>query len=135
MNHFIKSVAIESCQVELVIWDNTGINENDRLRRLSYKDVHMLLICFDISDPDSFENVEYMWNAEAAQFLARVPKVLVGCKKDLRNSTQTLSRLRRQDMMPISPYAVCMASFMMIAKLNKNVGEQASNQDRGVGIL
>ncbi|KAL6155353.1 hypothetical protein ACJQWK_00875 [Exserohilum turcicum] len=105
MNHFIKSVAIESCQVELVIWDNTGINENDRLRRLSYKDVHMLLICFDISDPDSFENVEYMWNAEAAQFLARVPKVLVGCKKDLRNSTQTLSRLRRQDMMPISPYA------------------------------
>jgi hypothetical protein len=60
MNNFVKTTEIEDRKIELDIWDNNGMEENERLRRLSYKNVHMLLICFDISDPDSFANVEYM---------------------------------------------------------------------------
>ena len=51
---------MEGHQIELDIWDNTGMNDYERLRRLSYDNVHVVLICFSISDPDSFENVEHM---------------------------------------------------------------------------
>jgi hypothetical protein len=60
MNHFIKSRKIKDRQVELVIWDNTGREGYEIMRRLSYDDAHIVLICFDIGDPDSFENIDYM---------------------------------------------------------------------------
>jgi GTPase SAR1 family protein len=60
MNHFIRSTKISDRQVELVIWDNTGREGYETMRRLSYEDAHIVLICFDISDPDSFENIDYM---------------------------------------------------------------------------
>ena len=60
MNHFIRSTKIRDRQIELVIWDNTGREGYEMMRRLSYEDAHIVLICFDISDPDSFENIDYM---------------------------------------------------------------------------
>jgi hypothetical protein len=59
-NNFIKTTVIEGHEIELVIWDNTGMEGYERLRRLSYQDVHVVLICFDISEPDSLDNVEHM---------------------------------------------------------------------------
>lgn len=69
MNNFIKTTEIEGHQIELVIWDCNGMEENEKMRRMSYANVHMLLICFDISDPDSFANVEYMVYLTALFFL------------------------------------------------------------------
>lgn len=60
VNNFVKHVDIEGRQVELIVWDNTGMDDYTRLRRLSYEDVHVVVICFDISNPDSLENVEEM---------------------------------------------------------------------------
>jgi GTPase SAR1 family protein len=60
LNNFIKRVLVEGQDVEVVIWDNSGMDNYERLRRLSYEDVHVILICFDISEPDSLENVQYM---------------------------------------------------------------------------
>ncbi|CAN9124138.1 unnamed protein product [Alternaria alternata] len=105
MNHFIRSTKIRDRQIELVIWDNTGREGYEMMRRLSYEDAHIVLICFDISDPDSFENIDYMWSVEANEYLRDLPKILVGCKKDLRNDNAKLDSLRRQHFIPISPYA------------------------------
>ena len=69
MNNFIKTTEIEGHQIEIVIWDCNGMEENEKMRRMSYANVHMLLICFDISDPDSFANVEYMVYLTALFFL------------------------------------------------------------------
>ncbi|CAN9099574.1 unnamed protein product [Alternaria sp. RS040] len=105
MNHFIRSTKIRDRQIELVIWDNTGREGYEMMRRLSYEDAHIVLICFDISDPDSFENIDYMWSAEANEHLRDLPKILVGCKKELRNDNAKLDSLRRQHFIPVSPYA------------------------------
>ncbi|KAH7379503.1 P-loop containing nucleoside triphosphate hydrolase protein [Pyrenochaeta sp. MPI-SDFR-AT-0127] len=107
LNNFIKKTVIEGHQMELVIWDTTGSDTSghERMRRLSYDDVHVVLICFDIAYPDSFENIEHLWNIEADNFLHDVPKILVGCKKDLRNDKATLNGMRQQQIMPVSPYA------------------------------
>ncbi|KAL1800560.1 hypothetical protein ACET3X_000902 [Alternaria dauci] len=100
-----SSTKIRDRQIELVIWDNTGREGYEMMRRLSYEDAHIVLICFDISDPDSFENIDYMWSAEANEYLRDLPKILVGCKKDLRNDSVKLGSLHRQNLIPISPYA------------------------------
>ncbi|CAG5145720.1 uncharacterized protein ALTATR162_LOCUS1757 [Alternaria atra] len=105
MNHFIKSTKIKDRQVELVIWDNTGREGYEIMRRLSYDDAHIVLICFDIGDLDSFENIDYMWSVEVNDYLRDLPKILVGCKKDLRNDNAKLDSLHRQHLIPISPYA------------------------------
>lgn len=62
LNNFIKKTLIEGHQIELVIWDTTGSDTSayQRMRRLSYDDVHVVLMCFDIANPDSFENIEHM---------------------------------------------------------------------------
>ncbi|WXC45862.1 hypothetical protein QX201_005558 [Fusarium graminearum] len=43
--------------VDLSLWDTSGMDDNDRLRPLSYPDADAVLICFSFDYPDSLENV------------------------------------------------------------------------------
>ena len=43
--------------VELTILDTSGLDEYSRLRRRSYSDGHVVLICFAINNSDSLEAV------------------------------------------------------------------------------
>ncbi|KAF2824483.1 P-loop containing nucleoside triphosphate hydrolase protein, partial [Ophiobolus disseminans] len=99
-NTFSKIVPREGHEVEVVCWDSVGMDYyglyGQQFQRGAHKGVHMVLMCFDISEPDSLENVEDVWNPEANNHLWRIPKILVGCKKDLRND------VRRT--MSVSPY-------------------------------
>ncbi|KAI2483619.1 GTP-binding protein rho3 precursor [Pyrenophora tritici-repentis] len=104
-NTFVTSTTVDGREIELVTWDTRSLDMYESLRRLSYEGTHIVLICFDITDPDSFDNIEEMWNPEVNQYLQDVPKVLVGCKMDLRNSETALAGLRLRNLMPVSPYA------------------------------
>ena len=45
---------------DIVIRDYSGLSHaTEKLRRASYGDVHTVLLCYDISSPDSFENIEH----------------------------------------------------------------------------
>ena len=43
--------------VELGLWDTAGQEDYDRLRPLSYPDTDVILICYDISNQDSCDNI------------------------------------------------------------------------------
>jgi len=58
LNTFIKKTTVEGYEVELVIWDHSGMDNYEQLRRLSYENVDVTLVCFDISEPDSLDNVQ-----------------------------------------------------------------------------
>lgn len=46
--------------LDIVIQDYSGLYRvPDQERRASYGVVHAVLLCFDISSPESFENVEH----------------------------------------------------------------------------
>lgn len=45
--------------LEIVIQDHTGLYNQDQMRHASYGVVHAVLLCFDISSPESFDNVEH----------------------------------------------------------------------------
>ncbi|KZM21005.1 hypothetical protein ST47_g7816 [Ascochyta rabiei] len=78
--------------LEVVVQDHSEVDFfRDHLRHASYGVVHAVLLCFDISSPESFDNVEHKWNHEADLYLNKVPKILVGCKKDInRGGSRTV---------------------------------------------
>jgi Ras family protein A len=102
--NYVADILIDQKTVELALWDTAGQEDYDRLRPLSYPDSHVILICFGIDQPDSLDNVVEKWVPEVIHFCSqpRVPYLLVGCKKDLREDRATLEKLARVGQRPIT---------------------------------
>ncbi|KAH6907462.1 GTP-binding protein rho5 [Coprinopsis sp. MPI-PUGE-AT-0042] len=92
----------EPWQIELSLWDTEGDMNHERLRPLSYPGAHVFLICFSIDSPESLDNVLQKRAGEVIHFCPEVPIILVGCKKDLRNSSATLQKLEKMNQRPVS---------------------------------
>jgi len=58
-------------------------------------------MCFSIDSPDSLENIAEKWNPEVKHFCPKVPVVLVGTKKDLRNDEATKKELMKTRQEPV----------------------------------
>lgn len=100
--NYVADVEVDGKHVELALWDTAGQEDYDRLRPLSYPDSNVVLICFSIDLPDSLDNVQEKWIAEVLHFCQGVPIILVGCKVDLRNNSQTIETLRAIGQQPVS---------------------------------
>jgi Ras family protein A len=100
----VADVVVDNKRVELALWDTAGQEDYDRLRPLSYPDSHVILICFAIDQPDSLDNVQEKWVPEVIHFCShpKVPYLLIGCKRDLRNDRRTLEALGRAGQRPVS---------------------------------
>ncbi|CAH1784969.1 unnamed protein product [Owenia fusiformis] len=90
-------------EVELALWDTAGQEDYDRLRPLSYPDTDVILMCFSIDSPDSLENIPEKWTPEVKHFCPKVPIILVGNKKDLRNDENTKRELMKMKQEPVRP--------------------------------
>jgi Ras family protein A len=55
--NYVADVSIAGHRFELALYDTAGQEDYDRLRPLSYTGAHVFLICFDISEPDTLDNV------------------------------------------------------------------------------
>ncbi|XP_068101075.1 rho-related GTP-binding protein RhoF [Hyperolius riggenbachi] len=101
---FTTSIMIGSKEICLHLYDTAGQEDYDRLRPLSYQDVNLVLICFDVTSPTSFENVLVKWYPEVHHFCRGVPIVLIGCKTDLRMDKERLRKLKSSQQEPITYY-------------------------------
>ncbi|XP_035812845.2 rho-related GTP-binding protein RhoF-like isoform X2 [Amphiprion ocellaris] len=81
----VANTVFDGQQFQLNISDCSGTEDFDRLRPMSYRNVDVVLICYDVMSPATFENVFHRWYPEVQHFCARVPIILVGCKTDLRS--------------------------------------------------
>ena len=109
---------VDGKHVTLRLWDTAGSEDYDRLRPLSYPDSHVILICFSIAIPDSFDNVHEkvrskllvlmfilplpQWISEVNHFCQGLPIILVGLQKDLRSDPKTIDELRRYRQHPVT---------------------------------
>jgi GTPase SAR1 family protein len=50
--------------IGLQLWDTAGQERLDLLRKLSYRDTQVFLLCFDLSQPATLQNVETLWAPE-----------------------------------------------------------------------
>ncbi|XP_037373382.1 rho-related GTP-binding protein RhoD [Talpa occidentalis] len=88
--------------VHLQIWDTAGQVDYDRLRPLFYPDASVLLLCFDVTSPYSFDNIPNRWYPEVSHFCKEVPIILVGCKTDLRKDKVLVKKLRKNRLEPVT---------------------------------
>lgn len=79
----IKSLEVEEKNVKLQIWDTAG---QDRFRNITasyYRGAAGIMIVYDITDPESFNNIN-SWLIEIEKNASKeVYKILVGNKSDL----------------------------------------------------
>jgi Ras family protein A len=118
---YVADIKVDRKNVALALWDTAGQEDYDRLRPLSYPDSHVILICFAIDSPDSFDNIQekvrmaysarwasrltfvvVQWILEVAHFCPGVPMLLVGCKQDLRRSPRVIEQLKRATQRPVT---------------------------------
>ncbi|XDV16350.1 hypothetical protein PO909_016104 [Leuciscus waleckii] len=89
--NYSASETVDGNPVKLALWDTSGVEEYDRLRPLSYPQTDVVLICFSLVDPASFEKVR-----------EKCPIILIGTKLDLRDDKDTIERLEKMKMTPIT---------------------------------
>ncbi|XP_006894710.1 PREDICTED: rho-related GTP-binding protein RhoF [Elephantulus edwardii] len=99
---YTASVMVGSKEVTLNLYDTAGQEDYDRLRPLSYQNTHLVLICYDVMNPTSYDNVIVKWFPEVTHFCPGIPMVLIGCKTDLRKDKEHLRKLRSAQLEPIT---------------------------------
>ncbi|NXA49730.1 RHOF protein, partial [Nothocercus julius] len=99
---YTTSITVGSKEVILNLYDTAGQEDYDRLRPLSYQNTNVVLICYDVMNPTSYDNVVVKWYPEVSHFCHGAPLVLIGCKTDLRKDKEQLRRLRASQQEPIT---------------------------------
>jgi len=55
---YTATVMVDNTILELTLWDTAGQEAYDRLRPLSYPGSNVVLVCFSIANPNSYQNVK-----------------------------------------------------------------------------
>uniref|UniRef100_A0A1A8H296 Ras homolog gene family, member F n=1 Tax=Nothobranchius korthausae TaxID=1143690 RepID=A0A1A8H296_9TELE len=97
-----KTISVGGKQIKLNLYDTAGQEDYDRLRPLSYQEANVVLVCFDVTNPTSFENVLIKWYPEVKHFCGETPVILIGCKTDLRKDKECTRRLKSLNLAPIT---------------------------------
>jgi Ras-related C3 botulinum toxin substrate 1 len=107
---------VDGKNVSLGLWDTAGQAEYDRLRPLSYPQTDIFLICFSLIDPTSLENVHTNWYPEVHHHCPNTPIILIGTKSDLRDDKETLDKLHKLNMAPVTHAQVFTLIFEKVEK-------------------
>ncbi|KAM9793443.1 rho-related GTP-binding protein RhoF [Syngnathus typhle] len=111
------TVVLRGKEVVLNMYDTAGQEDYDRLRPLSYTEAHVILVCFDVTNPTSFDNVTIKWHPEVKHFCPGVPLILIGCKTDLRKDKECCRRLKAVKQAPVTYTQGLAAQQQMNAEL------------------
>jgi small GTP-binding protein len=82
------NVDYESKEIKLSLWDTSGGEEFDKLRRICYKETNIFMIHFDVSNMNSLINIKKTWIPEINKYCPGVPFIIVGNKIDLRDDKE-----------------------------------------------
>ncbi|XP_042199321.1 rho-related GTP-binding protein RhoN [Callorhinchus milii] len=100
--NYTASFEIEKQRIELNMWDTSGSAYYDNVRPLAYPDADAVLICFDISRPETLDSVLKKWQCETQEFCPNAKVLVVGCKIDMRTDLNTLRELSKQRLIPVT---------------------------------
>lgn len=54
---YVTTISLGRKEIKLNLYDTAGQEDYDRLRPLSYQEADLVLVCFDVTNPTSHENV------------------------------------------------------------------------------
>lgn len=99
---FTVHLTVEDEPVSFQLYDTAGQEHFSVLRRLSYPDADVFMVCFSIIDPYSFKRIQTKWLKELAEYSPHTPIVLVGTKHDQRNNINTKILLNKHGLKPVT---------------------------------
>ena len=88
--------------IDLALFDTAGQKDYDRLRPLSYPDTSVVLICFSVDSPVSWNSVTEKWIPQVRHFCGQCLMISVACKGDLRNDSAVINKLKQEGGKPIA---------------------------------
>ncbi|XP_057682954.1 rho-related GTP-binding protein RhoN-like [Corythoichthys intestinalis] len=100
--NYTASFEIDKQRIELNMWDTSGSAYYDNVRPLAYPDSDAVLICFDVSRPETLDSVVKKWQGETQEFCPKAKVVLVGCKLDLRTDVNVMRELSKHRLIPVT---------------------------------
>ncbi|KAG7483947.1 hypothetical protein MATL_G00043710 [Megalops atlanticus] len=98
---FSAVVQVDGNLVRLQLCDTAGQDEFDKLRHFCYSHTDVLLLCFSVVSPASFQNVWEKWLPEIRRRCPLTPVLLVGTQSDLRQDVKVLIELARRRELPV----------------------------------
>lgn len=133
------SVQYRKKQRQLTIRDTSGREVYDRFRPLAYNDCDVFVICFDISNPTSLDNIKAKWQLETECCCVGASTVLVGCKTDLRGigATKTVEKEEGSELADIigaATYVECsIFDRQSVCHVFKMIGRTALKREQRQG--
>ncbi|KAK0406314.1 hypothetical protein QR680_018497 [Steinernema hermaphroditum] len=87
-DHYSVDVIVDDRKVRLELTDTAGQESFTDLRRLSYYNTRVFIVCFSVVDRNSFLNVKSQWIPELRLYSSFSHVILVGTKIDLREPAE-----------------------------------------------
>nr|XP_020641336.1 rho-related GTP-binding protein Rho6 [Pogona vitticeps] len=115
--NYTACLETEEQRVELSLWDTSGSPYYDNVRPLCYSDSDAVLLCFDVSRPETMDSALKKWKTEILDYCPSTRVLLIGCKIDLRTDLSTLMELSHQKQAPISYEQGCAAAKQLGAEM------------------
>jgi small GTP-binding protein len=77
-DNFETTVEVDGKPVRLGLWDTAGQEKYDQLRPLSYLAADVMIICFRLSQRESFESIRAKWFPEVVYHAPGIPIIVAG---------------------------------------------------------
>lgn len=99
---FYTTVTLADITVDMTLTDTPGQMDYDRLRPICYPNGNVIILTFDKSNPECFDNIEEAWMPEIQHFLPNTPIILVGNKKDLEHDPKIIQEAKKIGYHPVT---------------------------------
>ncbi len=86
--------------MKLNLWNLA--KEKKKKRKMCYPDTDVLFICFSVVEPDLFHRVHKKWLREVKHHCPKTPRILVGTDVELRDDKNTIKKLKKRKLSPIT---------------------------------
>eukprot|EP01097_Dermamoeba_algensis_P000672 TRINITY_DN123_c0_g1_i1.p1 TRINITY_DN123_c0_g1~~TRINITY_DN123_c0_g1_i1.p1 ORF type:complete len:213 (-),score=20.07 TRINITY_DN123_c0_g1_i1:123-761(-) len=116
-----KQINIGNVTVTLAIWDTAGGERFESMVRVYYKKAKAALVCFDLTNADSFEKVRF-WVMQVQEYEKDCQLYIVGTKADLVEGDPS-RRAIKPDVVEGYVNSVNAAYFETSSRTGKNVAE------------
>ena len=82
-------------KIELVVVEVPGRNDYTKIRHCAYHKMDLVILCYSADNPTSLSAIKSHWLPELKKAAPKVPYILVGTKKDIREEKLSEVQLPR----------------------------------------
>lgn len=127
VDYKIKFVQTKDGFIKLKIWDTAGQERFRSIIRTYYNGAHGIILMFDLTNMDSFENLNDWMEEIYRAKLENCPIILIGSKSDLKNKIVVSEKEIQQFINTCKDKELSISYFEISSKNGKNIQEVFSD--------